>query len=150
MTVKAVPDGYSTITPYMIINDCKKFIKFVETVFDAKLHHNMQSDNGNTMHAELQIGTSRIMISEASEMNPATPTMLYLYMENVDSIYEKALAAGASSIAAPTDTFYGDRNAGVLDHSGNRWWIAAHIRDVTEEELAIGAAKKQQELKQCK
>lgn len=148
MTVKAIPDGYNTITPYMIVKDSKKFIHFVETVFDGKLHHNMLADDGTTMHAEMQIGNSRIMLSEASDKNPAAPIMLYLYLEDVDGIYAKALATGATSIMAPNNTFYGDRNAGVADHSGNKWWIAKHIRDVTEEELAIGAKKKQEELKQ--
>lgn len=150
MTVKAIPDGYNTITPYIIIKDSKKFIKFVEDIFEGKLLHNMQTDDGTTMHAQMQIGTSKIMLSEASYTNPATPIMLYLYLEDVDEIYAKALAAGAISIMAPNDTFYGDRNAGFQDHSGNRWWVAKHIRDVTEEELAIGAKKKQEALKQGK
>lgn len=150
MTVNAIPEGYNTITPYMIVNDSKKFIQFVENAFGGKLNHNMQADDGTTMHAEMQIGNSKIMISEASKKNPATPIMLYLYLEDVDGIYAKALAAGAMSVMAPNDTFYGDRNAGIQDHSGNKWWIAKHIRDVTEEELAIGAKKKQEELKQAK
>ncbi len=148
MSVKAIPEGYNTVTPYIMVKDCRKLIKFVENVFAAKLNHAMENDEGLIMHGEIQIGTSRIMISEATEKNPATPVMLYLYLPDVDGIYSSALKHGATSIMEPQDTFYGDRNAGVMDDSGNKWWIAKHIKDVSEEELRIGAQNKQNEIKQ--
>lgn len=139
MAVKPIPDGYHTITPYMIVNGSKEFIRFTKEVLGAKINHNMQHDDGTTMHAELQIGDSRVMFSEASSDNPAVPVMLYLYVTDADAIYQKAMSYGAASIMEPRDTFYGDRNAGFMDKSGNKWWVATHIKDVTEAEIAEGA-----------
>jgi PhnB protein len=87
------------------------------------------------MHASLRIGDSMLMLSDARDTWPAQPTGIYLYVPNVDELYQQAMQAGAESIRAPRDEFYGDRMAGIKDPSGNTWWIATHIEDVTEAEM---------------
>jgi uncharacterized glyoxalase superfamily protein PhnB len=87
------------------------------------------------MHAEVIIGDSVIMMGEAGEVNPPVPAMLYLYLEDCDAAYQRALAAGAVSLQEPKDEFYGDRTAAVKDAFGNQWWMATRIEEVSAEEL---------------
>jgi PhnB protein len=88
------------------------------------------------MHAELKIGNSRVMIADESEMAKATMSTLYLYVPNVDIVFQQALKAGGTKIMDPTDMFYGDRNGGITDPFGNSWYIATHKEDVAPTELA--------------
>jgi PhnB protein len=135
-SVKSVPDGYHTVTPYLLVQDAEKLIDFVIKVFDAKETVRMSMPNGTIGHAEVRLGDSVIMLSEAQggEYKPM-PTGIYLYVENCDAIYKLALEAGATSIMQPTDQFYGDRSAGIKDQFGNHWYIATHIEDLSKEEL---------------
>ena len=94
----------------------------------------MADDDGTIRHGEVVIGDSRVMLADASDQFPAVPAMLHLYVQNADSVYRRALEAGAESIMEPTDQLYGDRMAGVKDGFGNQWWIATHIEDVSVEE----------------
>ena len=87
------------------------------------------------MHADLMIGDSHIMLSEASDQHPAMPCMVHLYVPNVDAVYQRAVTAGGKSFQEPKDQFYGDRGAGVKDPSGCAWYIATHIEDVSTAEL---------------
>jgi uncharacterized glyoxalase superfamily protein PhnB len=87
------------------------------------------------MHTEVKIVDSRVMISDATEQHPAMPTMLYLYVPDVDAAFKRAVTAGGASIAEPTDQFYGDRSGGVKDPAGNHWFIGTHKEDVTPQEL---------------
>ncbi len=87
------------------------------------------------MHASIRIGNSHIMLGEASEKWPAIPAMLYLYVEDVDSMYNSAVKAGGVSLREPTTEFYGDRSSGVKDSFGNQWWMATHVEDVSPEEM---------------
>ena len=87
------------------------------------------------MHAQVTIGDSPIMIADESEMAKATASSLYLYVPNVDSVYQRAIKAGGNSIMEPTDMFYGDRSGGVKDPSGNSWFIATHKEDLAPQEL---------------
>ncbi len=141
MAVKPIPDGYHTITPYVIANEAAKLITFLTKVFDAKEIYRMDGPNGTVGHAEIRIGDSRIMLADSSDTHKAMPVMLYLYVEDVDSVYKKALEAGGESIAEPKDQFYGDCHSAVRDHSGNQWWIATHIKDATPEEMKEGEEK---------
>jgi uncharacterized glyoxalase superfamily protein PhnB len=95
----------------------------------------MMRPDGKVMHAEYKIGNSIVMISDSSERAQATSTMLYLYVPNVDAVYQKALKAGATSLMEPTDQFYGDRSGGVKDAAGNSWHIGTHIEDVSPADL---------------
>ncbi|RPJ84705.1 MAG: VOC family protein [Acidobacteria bacterium] len=135
MAVKPVPDGYETITPYFVVNGAEKFIEFAKRAFGAKEVFRANMPDGSIMHVELQIGSSKIMLGQASERWKPETCALYLYVPDVDSVYKKAVEAGAKSIMEPADMFYGDRSSGVLDPFGNHWWIATHIKDVSPEEL---------------
>jgi uncharacterized glyoxalase superfamily protein PhnB len=97
------------------------------------------------MHAEVKVGDSWLMLGEAQGQYKAAPTNLYLYVPNTDKVYAQALKAGGSSVLEPADQFYGDRNAGVKDPSGNIWWVATHLEDVTPEELERRSAKRQKQ-----
>ena len=135
MTVKAKPDGYHTITPYLVVENAAGLIDFLEQAFDAKQIMRMDAPGGGVGHAELQIGDSRVMLGDAGGMHTPTRPMLHLYVDDVDAVYQCALAAGATPEQPPTDQFYGDRSGGVKDAWGNLWWIATHVEDVPPDEL---------------
>jgi PhnB protein len=145
--VNPIPQGYHAVSPYLIVPGASKLIDFMKQAFGAQEIHRMAAPDGTIMHAEVQIGDSRIMLGEAGGPFPAMPTTLYLYVPDTDATYKRALAAGATSETEPKDQFYGDRNAGVKDPSGNRWFIATHIEDVApaEMEKRAQAAMKQRQ-----
>lgn len=134
--VNPIPEGYHTITPYLVTDDVGALLDFVEKAFDAKVTEKLEMPGGAIMHAAVLIGNSHVMMGQAREGNPAMPTMLYLYVEDCDAAYQKALDAGAESVFEPTDQFYGDRSGGVKDSLGNQWWFGTHIEDVSAEEIA--------------
>lgn len=134
-SVKPIPDGYHTITPFIIANNADKVIDFIKNSFDGKEISIHKTPEGSIMHAEIQIGDSRVMLSEGSDKYPAMPAMLYMYSEDCDAVYKKAMQSGGTSLREPTNEFYGDRSCGVQDPSGNQWWIATHIEDLTPEEM---------------
>jgi PhnB protein len=147
MAVKPIPEGFHTVTPYLMVQGASKLIDFLKQAFGAKEILRMARPDGAIMHAEVKIGDSIVMMSEASGEHGPMPTMIYLYVEDVDTIYNRALQAGATSLREPTDEFYGDRSGGVKDPSGNQWWIGTHIEDVSPQELKKRAEaffKKQQ------
>jgi uncharacterized glyoxalase superfamily protein PhnB len=136
MAVKAIPDGYHTLTPYLVVRGAAKTIEFVKKAFGAELiDEPMKRPDGMIMHATLQIGDSRVMLSEANDQYPPMPSMLYLYVPNVDSVYQRAVAAGGTALEEPKDKFYGDRSGGVKDPSGNQWFIGTHKEDVAPQEI---------------
>jgi len=136
MAVKPIPDGYHTVTPYLIVEGASRLIDFAKQVFGAEETFRMPGPGGGVMHAEIRIGDSMVMLADASGAeNPPMPAMIHLYVPDVDAAYKRAIGAGASSVREPQDQFYGDRSAGVIDALGNRWWIATHIEDVPPEEL---------------
>ncbi len=141
MPVKPVPEGFHTVTPYLLVRDAAALIDFVKKAFDAREVFRQTMDEG-LLHAHLQIGDSIVMIGDAPERAQPTPCMLYLYVKDADAAYKKAVAAGAVTVSAPKDEFYGDRSAGVKDAFGNQWWIATRVEDVTESELAARMAKR--------
>lgn len=135
MSVKPIPEGYHTITPYLIANEVKKLIDFLKAAFDAEIIFKSENPDGSVRHAEIKIGDSMLMMGAAGDSYPAMPCSMYLYVSDTDEVYKKAMNAGAESMMEPADQFYGDRNAGVKDFSGNIWWIGTHIEDVSEEEM---------------
>jgi PhnB protein len=140
--VKPVPEGFHTITPYLVVDGAEKVIRFMKEAFGAQpLFEPMMRPDGKIMHAEFKIGDSMVMISDASERAKATSDMLHVYVPNVDAVYQKALKAGATPETEPSDQFYGDRSGGVRDPAGNRWYIATHIEDVSPAELKKRAAE---------
>lgn len=135
MAVEAKPDGYHTITPYLVVNDAAGLIDFIKSAFNAEEIMRMSAPGGQVGHAELRIGDSRVMLGDAQGRHTPTQAMLHLYVDDADAVYQCALSAGATSEQAPADQFYGDRSGGVRDAWGNRWWIATHIEDVPPDEL---------------
>jgi len=135
MAVKAKPDGYHTLTPYLVVNGAAGLIDFLKGAFEAEEVIRMDAPQGRIDHAELRIGDSLVMLADAPAARSPTEAMLHVYVEDVDATYQCALAAGGMAEQAPTDQFYGDRTGGVRDPCGNLWWIATHIEDVPPAEL---------------
>jgi uncharacterized glyoxalase superfamily protein PhnB len=136
MAVNPIPEGHRTVTPYLVVDGATNVLDFVRQAFGAEEKFRMDTPDGKIGHAEVQIGDSIVMMGDAGAENPAMPAMIHLYVDDCDATYERALAAGATSEREPTDQFYGDRSAGVRDSAGNLWWIATHVEDVPEEEMA--------------
>ena len=136
MAVKFVPEGYHTVTPYLTIADAAAQIEFLKNAFNAELKYQMKDDKGNVRHAEMKVGDSMLMIGQARDEWRPRPMTLYLYVEDCDALYKQAMAAGAKSLGEPANQFYGDRHGGVEDADGNQWWIATHLEDVSDEEMA--------------
>lgn len=135
MAVKPIPEGYHTVTPYLVVQKAEALIEFLKQGFEAKEMRRTLHPEGCIMNAEVRIGDSVIMMSEARGEFKSMPSMIYLYVENTDATYERALQAGGTSMMEPKDEFWGDRSASVKDPSGNHWWIATHQEDVSSEEL---------------
>jgi uncharacterized glyoxalase superfamily protein PhnB len=136
MPAKPIPDGYHSVTPYLTVRGAGKVIEFLKQAFGAKLSHEpIKRPDGSIMHAQVLIGDSRVMIAEENEMARATISTLYLYVPNVDSVYQQAVKAGGAKVMEPMDMFYGDRSGGVKDPSGNSWFIATHKEDIAAQDL---------------
>ena len=135
MAVKPIPEGYHTVTPYLAVEGAAKIIEFTKQAFGAQERHRMAAPDGSIMHAEVKIGDSHVMLGEARGPVKAMPSMLYLYVPDVDAVYQRAIGAGAKSEQEPADQFYGDRTASVKDFAGNIWGIGKHIEDVDPEEM---------------
>lgn len=150
MAVKPIPEGYHTVTPYLIVEGAAGLIDFLKQAFDAEEVVRMPGKDGTVGHAEVRIGNSMIMLADAQAGYPAKPHMIGLYVEDADATYQRAIAAGATSIKEPADQFYGDRSGGVTDASGMQWWISTHIEDIAPEELERrAAAYKEQHKDEC-
>ncbi len=142
-TVPYIPKGYNSITPYLVIKGAAEAIEYYKKVFGATVVVRMDDPSGRVGHAELKIGDSHIMLAdEFPEMNhrgPAadssSPVSLLLYVEDVDSIVERAVAAGAKILKPVQDQFYGDRSGFIQDPFGHLWSVATHIEDVSGEEM---------------
>ena len=144
-TVKPIPDGYHSVTPYLIIDGgrASEAIEFYTRAFNAKETLRLPRPDGGVAHAEMQLGDSVIMLADASPKMEAygpshyggSPVTLHVYLPDVDVIAKQAEAAGAKVIRPLADQFYGDRTAGLQDPFGHRWYLATHVRDVSAEEL---------------
>jgi PhnB protein len=135
MAVNWKPEEYHTVTPYLIGRGTAALIDFVKQAFGAEERQRILTPDGGIIHAEVRIGDSVVMMGDASDEFKAMPTSIHLYLEDVDAAYRRAVQAGGKSLREPTDQFYGDRSAGVADASGNQWWLATHVEDVSPEEM---------------
>jgi PhnB protein len=143
MAVKAIPDGYHSVTPYLIIRGAGKAIDYYKEVFGATEIMRMPDPSGKIGHAELKIGDSPIMLADefpemgylSPEGRGGTPVSLMLYVPDADAIVEKAVATGAKVVKAVADQFYGDRNGTISDPFGHVWTIATHKEDVSVDEM---------------
>lgn len=134
MSVQYKPAGYHTVTPFICNTGIRETIDFAKAAFGAIEREVHLDAEGKIRHGEIMIGESIIMVSEASG-DAAHPAMFYLYVEDCDAVYAKAVAAGGKSLREPTTEFYGDRSCGVVDSFGNQWWLGTHVEDVSAEEL---------------
>ena len=138
-----IPEGYSTLNPYLAVEDASSAIDFYQRAFGAKERSRMPGPGGAIMHAELEIGDSVLMLSDpfpqASTKPPTelggTTVSLMLYVEDTDATYRQAIDAGATSLMEPDDMFWGDRFSSVQDPFGHSWTIATHVEDVSPEEM---------------
>jgi PhnB protein len=143
MAVKAIPEGYTAVTPYLIVDGAARAIDFYTRAFGARELFRMGAPGDKVGHAELQIGDSRIMLAdEFPEMGArspksigGTPVSLLLYVTDVDAVVPRAVAAGAKVVQPIQDKFYGDRSGNIEDPFGHKWTIATHKEDVSPEEL---------------
>lgn len=140
--VLAIPKGYHTVTPYLVVDKAAKAIEFYQKAFGAKLHFKMDSPNGKITHSELKIGDAKIMLadechekSRSAKSFGGSPMNIHLYVKNVDKVVAKALSAGAKLIRPVENMFYGDRCGCVEDPSGYQWYIATHVENVSAREL---------------
>lgn len=142
MTVTAVPEGYHSIQPYLILSGATRAIEFYKKAFGANERLRMEKGN-RVSHAEIRIGDSVIMLAdEHPEINAfgpshfgGSPVSLLIYTSDCDAMYKQAIAAGAKSEREPKDQPYGDRMAGIVDPFGYRWYLSTHIQDVSKDEL---------------
>lgn len=135
MAVKPIPANYPRVSPYLIVKSVEETMDFIQYVFDGKVREKMKSPDGSVNHGEMSIGDSVIMMGKATENHEKQNVMLYIYVEDTDKAFERALEKGGESVMKPADQFYGDRNAGVKDKDGISWWMATHVEDVSPEEV---------------
>ena len=115
MAVKARPDGYHAVTPYLVVDGAASLIDFLAEVFDAREAERLAAPGGRIGHAEMRIGDSVVMLAEPHGEREPLRMMLHIYVDDADAVYQRALVAGATSVQAPADQFYGDRSGGVKD-----------------------------------
>jgi PhnB protein len=147
--VKPIPDGYPQVTPYLCVDGAQAAIEFYSAVLGAKERMHMPGPDGKIAHAELQLGESVIMLSdEFPEMDVrgprsvgGTPVMISVYVEDVDAVFDAAVAAGATARRPVENQFYGDRTGQFEDPFGHRWSVATHVEDVPPDEMQKRAAQ---------
>ena len=135
MAVKPIPEGYSAVTPYLIVKDVDRLLTFLKQTFNATVHEEHRLPDGSVMHADVLIGNAHIMMGQANDKWPERTGSILVYVPDVDAAYARALKAGGTSLQEVKDQFYGDRSGGVEDPSGAAWWIATHVEDVAPEEM---------------
>lgn len=132
---QAVPEGFRSLTPFLYPRDTAALLDFLKQAFGATQTALLHWPDGRVMHAAMRVGDSMLMLSDACDQMSPMPTALYLYVEDVDAVYRRALDAGATSFMEPADMFWGDRMGGVKDPANNLWWIATHVEDVPDEQI---------------
>jgi PhnB protein len=151
MPVKPIPDGYHSVTPYLIVKGAARALEFYARAFGARLLYKIDQPDGRIGHAEIEVGDSRIMLAdefpEHGVRSPQTvggsPVLIHLYVEDVDETVARAVAAGAEITRPVADQFYGDRQGALTDPFGHHWSVSTHREDVSPDELARRAAAAQ-------
>ena len=152
MSVKAIPDGYAGVTPYLIIRDAARALDFYAKALGATEVMRLGYPDGRIAHAEMRIGDGHFMLAEEmADMGfrgplafGGTPVSLLVYVDDVDAVFERAIAAGAENQRPVADQFYGDRSGTLVDPFGHVWTIATHVRDVSQEEMRRAMADSNQ------
>ncbi|MBI1381920.1 MAG: VOC family protein [Planctomycetaceae bacterium] len=149
MSVAAIPPGYHSVTPYLVVKGARAALDFYAKAFGAKTTLVLDMPDGSIGHAEIQIGNSMVMLGEENPaygaVSPTTlggnGTSLMVYLSDVDKAFARALAAGAVEVRPLADQFYGDRTGTCVDPFGHQWTLATHVEDVPPEEIARRVAK---------
>jgi PhnB protein len=146
--VKPIPEGYHSAMPFLTVDNGQKALEFYKRAFGAKEVMRLEGPDGKLGYAEIQIGDSRIMLSdEFPNMNKSaktlggSPVAIMLYVEDADKLFKQAVTAGAKEVQPLKDQFFGDRTGSVTDPFGHRWFVCTHIEDVPPEELKRRAAE---------
>jgi PhnB protein len=143
MAVKPVPDGYHSVTPYLIVDGAARALDFYKQALGAEELVRMPGPGGRVAHAEVRIGDSMVMLADENAQMGArgpkslggSPITLMVYVEDVDKVFARAVAAGATVERPIANQFYGDRTGGIVDPFGHKWYLATHIEDVSPEEM---------------
>jgi PhnB protein len=141
MAVKAIPEGYHSITPYLIIKGASRAIEFYKKAFGATEVMRFPGPNGTIAHAEIKVGDSHVMLADEQggyrgpEALGGSPVSLMFYVEDVDKAFDQAIRNGAKQTRAVADQFYGDRSGNLVDPFGHVWTIATHKEDVSMQEM---------------
>jgi PhnB protein len=140
--VKPIPEGFHTATPFLTVDNGQKALEFYKRAFGAKEVMRLEGPDGKLDYAEIQIGDSRITLSDGfPNMNKSAKALgdssvaIMLYVEDADKVFKQAVAAGAKEVQPMKDQFFGDRTGSVTDPFGHRWYVCTHIEDVSPEEL---------------
>jgi PhnB protein len=136
--VKAIPEGWRSVTPRLVVHKPKQLVDFLKVAFGAI------GEYESNRPSPMKIGDSIVMVSGVTGFVPSVPAYLYLYIDDCDAVYARAIAAGATSLEAPEELHYGDRRATIRDPEGNVWQIGTHKEDVAPEELARRFRKSRQ------
>ena len=143
-SVKPIPPGYTTVTPSITFSDTPKAIEFYKKALGATERSRIPGPDGKIMHAEIQVGNSIIMMNDevmgqrSAKSIGGTPISFYLYVEDTDAAFKKALAAGGKEVAPITDMFWGDRMGAFEDPFGIHWTIATRVKEVSRDEMVRG------------
>lgn len=143
--VNPVPEGFHTVSPYIMMRDVDRAIAFYKEAFGATETARETDETGNVRNAEIKIGDSMLMFGQHADIasptsEPLPPLSFYMYIEDADAIHAKAIAAGAKEIFPVEERFYGNREGGIVDPFGITWWIATRIEELTREEIQARAA----------
>jgi uncharacterized glyoxalase superfamily protein PhnB len=129
------PEGYTSVSPYLMVDSLEKEMEFLQAVFDAEVKEQLRNAEGQLWHCEARIGNTIVMLGQAQKDRPAGQSMLYVWVDNVNGAHRRALKQGAASIQEPMDQFYGNREAGIKDPEGNIWWIAQEVERLSSKEI---------------
>lgn len=140
-SMKTIPDGYTTVTPWLISTDTARELAFIRDAFGGEELARVVGEDGAIGHAETRIGDAIVLLFDAPDGWPATPCFLRLYVEDADETFRRARAAGATAVTEPTELFWGDRVGRVRDPLGNVWWIQQRVAELTEKEVAERMAR---------
>jgi PhnB protein len=143
MSAKPIPDGYHSVTPYLIVSGAAQALNYYKTAFGAKERMRFAGPDGKIGHAEIEIGDSLVMLADehpqmgvkSPQTIGGTPVGICLYVENVDAVFKQAIAAGGKEERPLTNQFYGDRSGTLIDPFGHKWTVATHMEDVSPEEM---------------
>jgi len=144
---QAIPKGYHTVTPSLVVDGAAKALDFYKKALEAEEVMRFPGPDGTIMHAEIRIGDSRIMLGDempeqggrGPKLYGGTPVSFFIYRENVDAAWKRAVEAGGKPVMPLADQFWGDRAGCFEDPFGHRWWLAQHVQDMTPEELRKAA-----------